>query len=139
MRVRGRGARATRNLCNNSVGRLGFANDRRLTTDDWFMALREVLKEIEQRNRFLLTSHARPDGDAIGSELGLARLLRGLGKGAVVWNHDPTPTIYKPLPGSERAPTLAEVHAVCMAGDVMPEKSTYFYPKLVSGLVFLEL
>src|SRR5262249_34587160 len=32
----------------------------------------------------------------------LARLLRGLGKGAVVWNRDPTPTVYKPLPGSER-------------------------------------
>jgi len=62
----------------------------------------DLLRKIRQGNRFLLTSHANPDGDAIGSELGLARLLRGLGKGAVVWNHDPTPTIYKPLPGSER-------------------------------------
>jgi len=34
------------------------------------------------------------------------------------------------------APTLAEVHAVCLAGELMPEKSTYFYPKLASGLVF---
>jgi bifunctional oligoribonuclease and PAP phosphatase NrnA len=62
----------------------------------------DLLRRIRQGNRFLLTSHINPDGDAIGSELGLARLLRGLGKGAVVWNRDNTPTIYRPLPGSER-------------------------------------
>ena len=62
----------------------------------------DLLRKIRQGNRFLLTSHANPDGDAIGSELGLARLLRGLGKGAVIWNHDPTPTVYKALPGSDR-------------------------------------
>ena len=62
----------------------------------------DLLRRIRQGNRFLLTSHVNPDGDAIGSELGLARILRGLGKGAVVWNHDATPTVYRPLPGSER-------------------------------------
>jgi phosphoesterase RecJ-like protein len=68
----------------------------------------DLLRKIRQGNRFLLTSHTNPDGDAIGSELGLARLLRGMGKGAVVWNRDPTPTLYKPLPGSERIHTGAE-------------------------------
>ena len=62
----------------------------------------DLLRKIRQGNRFLLTSHINPDGDAIGSALGLARLLRRLGKGAVVWNRDQTPTIYRPLPGSER-------------------------------------
>ena len=62
----------------------------------------DLLRRIRQGNRFLLTSHVNPDGDAIGSELGLARILRGLGKGAVVWNHDATPAVYRPLPGSER-------------------------------------
>jgi uncharacterized protein (DUF1015 family) len=33
-------------------------------------------------------------------------------------------------------PTLAAVRAVCLAGELMPEKSTYFYPKLATGLVF---
>jgi uncharacterized protein (DUF1015 family) len=33
-------------------------------------------------------------------------------------------------------PTVAAVRAVCLAGELMPEKSTYFYPKLASGLVF---
>ena len=33
------------------------------------------------------------------------------------------------------APSLAEVRRVCLAGELMPEKSTYFYPKLLSGLL----
>lgn len=31
--------------------------------------------------------------------------------------------------------TIAELRGVCGAGDLMPQKSTYFYPKLASGLV----
>ncbi len=31
--------------------------------------------------------------------------------------------------------TMEELRAVCQAGEVMPQKSTYFYPKLASGLV----
>ncbi|HYR97260.1 MAG TPA: DUF1015 domain-containing protein [Candidatus Binatus sp.] len=33
------------------------------------------------------------------------------------------------------APTIATVRDVCLAGEVMPEKSTYFYPKIATGLV----
>lgn len=68
----------------------------------------DLLRRVRQGNRFLLTSHINPDGDAIGSELGLARMLRRMGKGAVVWNRDETPTIYRPLPGSERIHVGAE-------------------------------
>ncbi len=35
-----------------------------------------------------------------------------------------------------RAPTMEQVEAVALAGETMPEKSTYFYPKLTSGLLF---
>lgn len=38
-----------------------------------------------------------------------------------------------------RAPTPHEVQAVCFAGETMPEKSTYFHPKLLAGLVFHSL
>lgn len=31
--------------------------------------------------------------------------------------------------------TMEELRSVCSAGDLMPQKSTYFYPKLASGLV----
>jgi uncharacterized protein (DUF1015 family) len=33
-------------------------------------------------------------------------------------------------------PRIGDLEAVCRAGQTMPEKSTYFYPKLLTGLVF---
>ena len=63
--------------------------------------LEQVLQEIQQRRRFLVTSHARPDGDAIGSTLALAQLLRKMGKSAEVVLRDSVPVIYKPLPQAE--------------------------------------
>ncbi len=61
----------------------------------------EDLPALIRRGRsFLLTSHANPDGDAIGSELGLARILEALGKRVTIWNLHPTPTVYRPLPGA---------------------------------------
>jgi bifunctional oligoribonuclease and PAP phosphatase NrnA len=60
--------------------------------------LDKVLKEIEQRDRFVLTSHARPDGDAVGSVLACGEILRKMGKQAEVILHDAVPTIYRPLP-----------------------------------------
>jgi uncharacterized protein (DUF1015 family) len=38
-----------------------------------------------------------------------------------------------------RPPTIQQVRAVAEAGHTMPQKSTYFYPKLFSGLLFHEL
>lgn len=51
--------------------------------------------------RVLITSHAAPDGDALGSELGLAELLRSLAVDAVVCNRDPSPASLAFLPGIE--------------------------------------
>jgi phosphoesterase RecJ-like protein len=60
--------------------------------------LRDVLQQIEQRDRFVLTSHARPDGDAIGSALACCQVLRAMGKHADVVLHDGVPRIYRALP-----------------------------------------
>ena len=35
-----------------------------------------------------------------------------------------------------RPPTIEQVEAFARAGERMPPKSTYFYPKLASGLLF---
>ena len=35
-----------------------------------------------------------------------------------------------------RAPTIEEVEAVAEAGETMPQKSTYFFPKILDGMVF---
>src|ERR1700736_3424918 len=63
--------------------------------------LKEVLNHIERRNRFLLTSHARPDGDAVGSALACSQILRSMGKEAAVVLRDGVPRIYQPLPFAE--------------------------------------
>jgi bifunctional oligoribonuclease and PAP phosphatase NrnA len=70
-----------------------------------------LLAKIRQGNRFLLTSHVSPDGDSIGSSLGLARILRGMGKGAVIWCRDTVPAVYGLLPGVDRIHTGEEAPA----------------------------
>ncbi len=60
--------------------------------------MKEVLRNIEQRERFVLTSHARPDGDAIGSALAFSQILKMMGKHAEVVMRDGVPRIYQPLP-----------------------------------------
>jgi phosphoesterase RecJ-like protein len=64
--------------------------------------VREVLRQISQRDRFLLTSHARPDGDAVGSVLAFGQILRLMGKQAHVVLHDGVPRIYQPLPFADQ-------------------------------------
>jgi len=61
-----------------------------------------LLTKIRQGNRFLITGHISPDGDSLGSSLGLARLLRGMGKGALIWFRDPVSSVYTSVPGVER-------------------------------------
>jgi phosphoesterase RecJ-like protein len=46
---------------------------------------------VRRHQRFLLTSHVRPDCDALGSELAMAHILQGLGKEVWIVNGDPTP------------------------------------------------
>ena len=58
-----------------------------------------ILGEIAAAERLLLISHEAPDGDAIGSLLGMTRLLRGLGKTAVPACQDPPPLALDFLPG----------------------------------------
>ena len=64
--------------------------------------LHEVLQHIRNRERFLLTSHARPDGDAVGSTLACGELLRQLGKHVDIVLHDGVPRIYQHLPFANR-------------------------------------
>lgn len=64
--------------------------------------LRKIRELIDRHHTFLITAHERPDGDALGSELAVYALLKGLGKEAVVYNQDQTPENYRFLPGSDR-------------------------------------
>ena len=57
---------------------------------------------ILARNSFLLTSHARPDGDSIGSQLAMAFALDALGKQVRIVNADPPPVHFGKHPGINR-------------------------------------
>lgn len=46
---------------------------------------------VRQHRTFVLTSHIRPDCDALGSELGMAAVLEALGKEVLIVNGQPTP------------------------------------------------
>jgi phosphoesterase RecJ-like protein len=52
-------------------------------------------REIESAERVLVTTHVRPDADALGSELGMAALLAAAGKDLTIFNASPTPTRYR--------------------------------------------
>ena len=58
----------------------------------------DVLRTLEKHEHFVLTSHARPDGDAVGSILACYQLLLALGKKVTPILSDGVPTIYRPLP-----------------------------------------
>jgi phosphoesterase RecJ-like protein len=62
--------------------------------------LNSIAEAITQRQRLIITSHARPDGDSIGSELALAHALKSLQKDVRVINRDPGPSYLASFPGT---------------------------------------
>lgn len=66
------------------------------------MSAREVIDCIRKNKTFLITTHQNLEGDALGSEIAFAYLLRKLGKPAVIVNQDPLPSEYAFLKGSRR-------------------------------------
>ncbi len=67
-----------------------------------------LLELLRGHKRILVTSHARPDGDAIGSSLAMASILEKLGHEVEIILADPVPDIYKTLPTVERIRHAAE-------------------------------
>ncbi len=54
-----------------------------------------ILEIIREHMTFCIVGHMRPDGDCIGSQLGLALALKAEGKKVTVWNQDAVPQKYK--------------------------------------------
>ncbi|MEP6946630.1 MAG: bifunctional oligoribonuclease/PAP phosphatase NrnA [Acidobacteriota bacterium] len=63
--------------------------------------LSQVVELIETKRTFAITTHIKPDGDGVGSSLGLCWLLRSLGKQADVVVHGEVPLAYRTLPGAD--------------------------------------
>jgi phosphoesterase RecJ-like protein len=77
-------------------------SDRLTEVTDRRDVLDTICTEILRRQRFLLTSHARPDGDSIGSQLAMAYALEALDKQVRIVNADPAPDHYHEFPGLDR-------------------------------------
>jgi bifunctional oligoribonuclease and PAP phosphatase NrnA len=61
--------------------------------------LDQIVEAIAARRRFVISSHSRPDGDSIGSQLAMAFALRALGKEVTVVNSDAAPGPLMTFPG----------------------------------------
>ena len=68
----------------------------------------KIRDRIKAATRVLVTSHIRPDGDAIGSSLALGLALQDAGKQVQVVLSDGLPGSFKHLPGSEKIKTKAD-------------------------------
>lgn len=77
------------------------------------MALTDVIEAFRSHQRFLVTPHQNPDGDAVGAALATAALLRDhLGKEAIAVTPDPIVDRYRFLPGLDELRTPAEAAAL---------------------------
>jgi len=74
-----------------------------------------VAAAIHARQSFILTSHARPDGDAVGSQLALAFALDALGKQVRLVDRDPVPSPYRAFPGVDRVELASAVEGAADA------------------------
>lgn len=82
--------------------------------------LAQIGSALREHERFLVLSHLRPDGDALGCQIAMAACLRQLGKKVKVWNHDGMLEKYAFLPCSElveKPPETAEDFDVVIALD----------------------
>src|SRR5437879_4094461 len=60
----------------------------------------EIAEVLTKQQHFVVMSHVRPDGDALGCEIAMALCLRQLGKDVTVWNQDGLLEKYSFLPCS---------------------------------------
>ena len=69
-----------------------------------------ILAALREGEKFLVCSHSRPDGDAVGSMLAMSMLLRQMGKRADLVAADRVPAVYRRLPEAEKIRHAMRVH-----------------------------
>jgi bifunctional oligoribonuclease and PAP phosphatase NrnA len=69
-----------------------------------------ILRVLSEGERFVVCSHSRPDGDAVGSMLAFGMLLEQMGKRADLVTADRIPAVYRALPGAGAIQTVLGVH-----------------------------
>lgn len=85
--------------------------------------IQSILEVLDSGSRFLIATHVRPDGDAVGSVLAMTFILRRLGKEADPYCQDPIMSSHEFLPGSSlirhvvEAPEAYDVAIMVDCGD----------------------
>ncbi len=69
------------------------------------MLIDDIKRFLEEHRVFLITTHIEPDGDAIGSELAMAKQLQMMHRNAIMLNPDPIPKRYQFLSDWDRIET----------------------------------
>jgi phosphoesterase RecJ-like protein len=104
-------------------------------------AYEDVAKLLTTGKRFLLTGHRNPDGDALGSALGLALALEARGVEARVVMRDAWSSAYAKMPGISRVSVADALPADWPSGwDALlamecPEADRAGWPNLLAGVV----
>ncbi len=110
-------------------------------TDKKRTAALELAESLKPGQRVCLTTHVNPDGDGLGSEVGLLHLLRARGVEAIITNPSPTPArlrfLFDELPGVDRSQgavkelrradmivvlDIADLGRLGMLGDVVKDR-----------------
>jgi phosphoesterase RecJ-like protein len=101
--------------------------------------LADAIAAIKAADRIAITTHIRPDGDAIGSTLGLRRILAAAGKSATIVGMDTVPARYAFLmhedaviPAAETAPAAYDLLIVLDTGapDRAPAAIQEWFPNV---------
>ena len=87
LRLSGYAMRPWRKFWRPSTGQSRAAPSTELTD-----AQRAAVELLRASQRVILTGHERPDGDCVGAQAALARVLQALGKEVFILNSDPVAT-----------------------------------------------
>ncbi len=85
-----------------------------------------VAEAIKNLRSVIISTHISPEGDAIGSELGLALSMMKMGKKVSILNADPVPEFLRFLPGTELIKTGTEIpgqYDALVVVDCEPERT----------------
>jgi len=87
--------------------------------------LPRVAAALREAKHVLVTSHASPDGDAIGSSLAMGHILQGIGIAATVYNVDRVPFNFHFLPGADgiqdTLPAHPDFDLICIVDCAHPK------------------
>jgi phosphoesterase RecJ-like protein len=88
-----------------------------------------LIEALKNCKTVLISVHKNPDGDALGSQIGLMLALEKIGKVVFAHNLDPVPEIYRFLPGTDRittGPSVKGTYDAFLVLDADPPRTGLF-------------